>query len=132
MNIAAFLALIALIAPASASALTPTEVPALFINTFVGIYLTIILLTLGTGLFLYFGRLGTWPSNRDEAIIVFEWTVVMLFTLVVIVAVAQFIERDPQFAMRILGFVAACAFIALLAWAVKTSGSAEEKKPEKK
>lgn len=116
--------------PGTTFALPFTSVPAAIVNTFVGLFITAILLVTGVGIVQYIGRLGTYPSNRDEAVVVLEWAVVMLFTLVIVVAVAQFIEREPVWALWILG-----AFAALfIMWYILkiTAFAKEEKKEEKK
>lgn len=114
--------------PAPVFAATVTGTPILLVNTFVGVYLTIILLTLAVSFVVYFGRLGTWPSYRDESIKIMIWATAMLFTLVIVVAIARFFENQPERTMRILGFAAAAAIIYLV---LKVLAASQHKEPEK-
>ena len=87
-----FLGAPALILPAVANAETTfTQVIGLF-NIFVGLMLTVALFTYGLGFFLWLCRLGTWPTYRTEAIKIMEWSVVILFVLVVLLAIVQFFQ----------------------------------------
>lgn len=122
--------------PAIASAFVLTGVPALLINTSVGIYLAIILLMFGVAVGMYFGRLGTWPSNRDDAIILMEWVVVMLFALVLVVAAQRFIEQHTDIAAKLFGVLAFLLVLRYVVPAVFAGGEAhapeKPKKEEKK
>ncbi len=118
--------------PTVACALSVTQVPVALINVFLGVYMTVMLLMLCAGIAMYIGRIGTWPSNRDEAIRVFEWVVAMMFTLVVIVAVGKFVDRNPVIASRIAGV---CVFGVVVWWGWKTyrvDSDTTEKPAEKK
>ncbi len=123
-----------MVVPSSASAFELYQTPAIFTKVFIGLFLTMIMLTLMGGVVMYFSRLGTWPSYRDDAIKILEWAVVMMFTLVIVVAVGQFIERDPAMVARIAGIA---AFLGLL-WFIfgqlkpKEEASSDDKKPAAK
>jgi len=97
------LAVPALLLPALASAETSfTQVIGLF-NIFVGLMLTVALLTYFLGFFLWLCRLGTWPTYRTEAIKIMEWSVVILFVLVVLLAIVQFFQYHPKEASSLFG-----------------------------
>jgi hypothetical protein len=115
--------------PAEVSAMTFVQVLQLF-NIFVGIFLTATILVFCTGLFVYFARLGTWPSHRDQAIQILEWGVGMLFVLVVLLAIVQWFERHTKVALSILAFVVLMAVIIFIIRAAATGG--DGKKKEKK
>ena len=74
-------------------------------NIFVGLLLTLSVLLLGAGAILWVVRLGTWPTYRDDAIALMEWAVGILFTLVLLLLVAQFVQQKTAVAVYILGFI---------------------------
>lgn len=90
-----------LCAPASAHALTLTQVAELF-NIFVGLMLTVGLLIYFAGLGVYFSRLGTWPNHRDKAIKIMEWGIAVLFVLIVILIVVHHFQTYPKIVSVIL------------------------------
>ena len=113
--------------PDKALAMTFVQVAGVF-NLFVGLFLVAIVLTFGSGVFVYFVRLDTWPSHRDTAIEVMEWGLAMLFILIVILGLVQFFQRHSGIALSILAFllVVVVAFFILRAAA---QSSKKEKKP---
>jgi hypothetical protein len=128
-RIAAF-ATVALPALAFASTSTTvlTEVAGLF-NIIVGVVFVVACLTFGGGLITWAVRLGVWPSHRDEAIKILEWGVAMLFTLVVVLGVVEFVESHTNIALQIVGILV----VILAIWIVIASGilSSDGKKAEK-
>lgn len=74
-------------------------------NIFVGLMLTVAILTFASGLASYFPRIGTWPSFRDDSIKTLEWGVVVLFVLVVILGVVQHFQKHPKITTAILAGV---------------------------
>ena len=115
-----------LVVPQSALALSLVEVAELF-NIFVGFMLTASLLVFFGGLGVYFTRLGTWPSNRDQGIKIMEWGVALLFVLVVILAVVQFFQKYP----KVMSAIVAGIFILLLLGVVLyVAANTAQKKPE--
>lgn len=122
-----FLAAIALALPAIARAETTfTQVIGLF-NIFVGLMLTVALLTYGLGFFLWITRLGTWPTYRTEAIKIMEWSVVILFVLVVLLAIVQFFQFHPREA----AFVVSVLVAIIIVWIILYLASRpKEKKKE--
>jgi len=111
-----------LVVPQSALALSLVEVAELF-NIFVGFMLTASLLVFFVGLWVYFTRLGTWPSNRDQGIKIMEWGVALLFVLVVILAVVQFFQKYPKAATAIVASVALLLFIGLVFYVAVNTGA---------
>ncbi len=62
-------------------------------NLLVGLMLVASILFFVGGFIMYLVRLGTWPTYRDEAIDVMAWGVSILFTLIVLLAIQQFLAR---------------------------------------
>lgn len=119
--------LLAALAPESASALTLKQGVGMF-YLFVGLFLTAILLTFASGVFVYFARLGTWPSYRDVAIKVLEWAVAMLFVLIVILGIVRFFFVYTQTAVFLAGvlLIAVAAFYLLRIAAIKGEGGEDK------
>ncbi len=115
--------------PTVASAMTFVQVLQLF-NIFVGLFLTVTIIVFCTGVFVYFARLGTWPSHRDEAIKILVWAVSMLFVLVVLLAIVQWFERHTKTALLILATAIVFVVLGFIIRAAATGGG--EKKKEKK
>ncbi len=99
-------------------------------NILVGLMLTASILLLGTGIIMWFARLGTTFTYRDRAIEVMMWAVSVLFTLVVMVSIVRFVQNKTETAVFILGFI----IIAAVAYFIITSlmeGGGEKKDDEK-
>ncbi len=103
---------------------TLTQFVGLF-NVFVGLMLTVSILLLGAGCAMWVARLGTAPTYRDEAIVVMEWAVAILFTIVILLLLVQFVQRHTGTAVYLLGFV----ILGFVAWAVITSIQEANKAP---
>lgn len=120
---------VALALPAIVNAETTfTQVVGLF-NIFVGLMLTVALLTYGLGFFLWLARLGTWPTYRTEAIKIMEWSVVILFVLVVLLAIVQFFQYHPREAGWAVSIVVGIIIIWIILYLAAHSGG-EKKKEE--
>lgn len=76
-------------------------------NILVGLMLVTSILLMGGGLILWYVRLGTFPTYRDDAIHMMEWSVAILFVLVVLLGIAQFVQTHLALAMMAVGAVAA-------------------------
>lgn len=85
-------------------------------NVFVGLMLTVALLVYFFGFVLWWTRLGTWPTYRTEAVKVMEWSVAILFSLVVILGIVQFFQRHQQAA----GYVISALVIIGIMWFIST------------
>lgn len=118
-------ALVAGVGAAGSGSTFITQVVGLF-NMFVGLMLVAALLAYGTGFVMWVTRLGSWPSPRDEAIHVMMWTPAILFTLVVLLAIVQFLQAHPTAAL----YAAAAAGVAFAVWAliflIRNAGEKEE------
>ena len=122
-----FLGALALILPAVANAETTfTQVIGLF-NIFVGLMLTVALFTYGLGFFLWLCRLGTWPTYRTEAIKIMEWSVVILFVLVVLLAIVQFFQYHPKEAGYVVSAIVAIVIIWIILYLAAHSGEGKKK-----
>lgn len=122
-----FLAAIAFALPAIARAETTfTQVIGLF-NIFVGLMLTVALLTYFLGFFLWLTRLGTWPTYRTEAIKIMEWSVVILFVLVVLLAIVQFFQYHPKEAGFVVSIIVGIIIIWIILYLAAHSGGGKKK-----
>jgi len=115
----------AVLAPQVTFAMTFVQVLGIF-HIFVGLFLVITLLTFGTGVFIYFARLGTWPTHRDTAIKVLEWAVAELFILILMLDIVQFFERHTAVALSILSFIIVATVAILI---IRAASAKEKKKP---
>ncbi|MDP2649001.1 MAG: hypothetical protein U1D26_03310 [Patescibacteria group bacterium] len=98
-------------------------------NIFVGMMLVAAILAYCTGFVLWIVRLGTWPTYRTAGIQVMEWSVVILFVLVVILMIVQ-LFRDHPYASS---YTAALVVIGLIVWAMLAAAkSSASKKDEKR
>lgn len=121
------LPLLAALIPGVASAQASfTQAVGLF-NVFVGLMLTAALLSYGIGFVVWLCRLGTWPSYRTEAIKVMEWSVVILFVLVVLLAIVQFFQYHPREAGVVVSAIVAILILWVVVYMVMQSGGGEKK-----
>ena len=90
-----------------------TEVVGLF-NIFVGLMVVAALLTYGIGFVVWITRLGSWPSPRDYAIEIMSWAPVILFVLIVLLAIVQFLQNHPQAG----SYIVATVVLLLVVWAI--------------
>lgn len=122
------LALTTLFLPAIASAQTTfTQAIGLF-NVFVGLMLTAAILTYGIAFVMWLVRLGTWPTYRTEAIKIMEWSVVILFVLIVLLSIVQFFQYHPREASFVVSMIVAVLIVAAILYFAKHSGGGEKKK----
>lgn len=112
---------IVLFAPSLAFASSTTDL----ISELAGLFYIIVGLTLVAsfifmiaGFIMWCIRLGTSPTYRDDAIVMMEWGVATLFTLVLVLGVVEFIQWHTQTVLYILGL----AIILLVIWLIATSG----------
>lgn len=115
--------------PASASAETSFVQAIGLFNVFVGLMLTVALITYGAGFVIWITRLGTWPTYRTEAIKIMEWSVVILFVLVVLLAIVQFFQYHPREAAFVVSVIVGLAIVGIIIFLV--SRPAEKKKEER-
>jgi hypothetical protein len=125
MTMRRLLPLAVLLFPSAASAQVISEIAGLF-NIMVGLMLVFSFLFFFGGFGLWFTRLGTFPTYRDEAIKLMEWGVVVLFVLAVLLFVVQFVQKHAAVAAFLVG-IAIVGAVAVLV--IKTS---ETKDPEEK
>ena len=96
-------------------------------NIFVGIMLTVALFTYGLGFILWLCRLGTWPTYRTEAIKIMEWSVVILFVLVVLLAIVQFFQNHRQAATWVVSIIIGIFIIWVIVYLAAHSGGGKKK-----
>lgn len=117
------------LAPALASAQTISQAVGLF-NVFVGLMLTAALLAYGIGFVVWITRLGTWPSYRTEAIKIMEWSVVILFVLVVLLGIVQFFQNHPRAAAYTVSVIVILLVGGVILFLAAKGGEKHEKKEE--
>ena len=103
---------------------TITEI-LLFFNLFAGLMLTASLILFLGGFAMYLVRLGTYPTYREDALVYMQWGVSVLFALIVLLGVQQFLLSHMIVAMTI----GTLLLIALVIWAFTDEPKKEEKKP---
>lgn len=104
-----------------------TQVVGLF-NIFVGLMLVVALLAYGAGFVMWATRLGSWPSPRDEAIHIMMWTPTILFVLVVLLAVVQFLQNHPRAGAYIISTIILLVVIGVIIYlALNARGEKKEK-----
>ncbi len=90
-----------------------TQIVGLF-NIFVGLMLVAAFIMYGTGFIMWATRLGSWPSPRDGAIEMMLWAPAILFTLVVLLAIVQFLRSHPQAGAYIVSTI----ILLLVIWVI--------------
>lgn len=114
-----------LLLPSAASAQVLSQISGLF-NIMVGLMLVFAFLFFFGGLGMWFVRLGTWPTYRDEAITLMQWGVAVLFVLAVLLAFVQFIQKHAALASFLAGVVIVIGVI-LVVLHLSQAKPAEEK-----
>src|SRR3989344_9367876 len=84
-----------------------------FFNLFTGLMLTLSLVFFIGGFIIYLVRLGTWPTYREDAVELMKWGVSILFTLILILGVQQFLLSH----LLVAGVIVAAFIIGLIVWA---------------
>lgn len=96
-------------------------------NIVVGLMVVAAFLMMGGGLALWYVRLGLFPSYRDEAIKMMQWGVAILFVLVILLWVAQFVQTHKALAtMLVIAVVAAAVAYFVVTQVLTSSGEEEE------
>lgn len=102
-----------MLVPSAASALTLTQVIGFF-HLAVGLLLTATLIVFLSGVWLWVARFNTWPSHRDTAIRVMEWGVVMIFVLILMLGIVNYIQKYPSVTLPIIAFIIVVAVAILI------------------
>ena len=101
-------------------------------NICIGVLLVATLGVFVSSVFVYAVRFDTWPNHRDAAIKSMEWSVVMLFVLIILVGILQAFERYTATASFILAFLVIIIILSLIVRVGVSSGGkaeGEKKKP---
>lgn len=104
---------------------TLATIIALF-NILVGVMLTTSIVMMVAGLMVWYVRLGTYPTYRDQAISMMQWGVAILFVLVVLLGVAQFVQTHMSLSMLLIGAVVAAAIAYFVITTMVSAGGKEE------
>ena len=99
--------------PSLAFAQTVSRAVGLF-NIFVGLMLVAAFLAYGAGFVVWVTRLGSWPNFRTQGIHIMEWTPVILFVLIVLLAIVHFFQGNPGAAAGVLAVIV----FLLIIWAI--------------
>lgn len=98
-------------------------------NIVVGVLLVASILAMVAGFALWGMRLGTSNTDRDDAIEYMQWGVSILFTVVVFLGVAQFVQQNKELAVMIAlgaGLLLAAYFTINVVMAGEGDGHAEQ------
>lgn len=117
-------ALVALL-PYAASAQNVLQKTTGLFNLVVGIMLSVALLLYGGAFVLWVARLHSWPTYRTTATRIMEWSVVILFVLIVLLYISQFFRDHPYAASYLIALIVIYIVIRIIL-AVAKGG--EEKK----
>lgn len=122
------LSALVLLTPVVVSAQTQTiaNIVGIF-NVFVGVMLSVALLTYFFGMVLWSIRLGTWPSYRTEAIKIMEWSVAMLFMLIILLGVVQFFQNHQQAAAYVVSALVLIGIVWAVVLIMSDSGDGHDK-----
>ena len=112
---------LAFCAPQSADALTFVQVLSL-LHVATGILLTFVILIFCTGVFVYYARLGTWPSHRDYAIKILEWSVALLSVLIL-----ALLRAFQVYTKTMLVILAVVVLLAIAIFIVRGAAAAKSK-----
>lgn len=118
----AFFALASVALPTFASAETSLTQAVGVFNVFVGLMLTAALLTYGIGFVIWSTRLGTWPTYRTEAVKIMEWSVVIIFVLVILLGIVQFFQYHPRQAAFVVSAILAVIIVWIIVYLAAHSG----------
>lgn len=114
-----------LLVPSAASAQALSDVAGLF-NIMVGLMIVIAFLCFFGGAGMWFLRLGTYPTYRDEAINLMQWAVAILFTLAILLAVVRFVQTNAALASFLVGVVIVIAVAFLIVKLSQAKGADED------
>ncbi len=101
-----------------------STVIALF-NIVVGLMVVASVLLMVGGLGLWYVRLGTYPTHRDTAINMMKWAVSILFVLVVLLSVAQYVQTHMAVSLIAIALIAVAGVVYYVA-AHSSSGADDE------
>lgn len=121
-------ALLAQAAQTSSGSSLLTQIVGVF-NIFVGLMVVAAILLYGASFIMWATRLGSWPSPRDEAIDLMMWTPAILFTLIVLLAIVQFLQNHPQAGAYIVSGIVLLIIVGVIVYlALNASGGEKEEK----
>ncbi len=84
------------------------------LNIVAGVLLVAATLAYVGGMIVWVTHLGSSPGPRDKAIDILLWVPPILFTTIVVLAVAQFVQNRPHIAL----YIVSLAVLAVVAWAI--------------
>ena len=103
-----------------------------FFNLLVGVMLVISVTLFLGGFIMYIVRLGTWPTYRTQALRIMSWGVAVLFTLVLILAVQQFLARHVLVAVSIAALIIILVVLWIIMQGVQSGGFSPERAGERR
>lgn len=71
---------------------------------------------------MWFARLGTQSTHRDDAIKMMTWGTAVLFVLAALLALVRFVQNNMAMASFILGLI----LVGLIAWFVITVAASQK------
>lgn len=93
-----------------------------YLDIFIGLFLTISIVMFAGALLTYFTRYGT--PRRAEVFPYMEWSIAIVFVLIVLLALIHFFQKHTNTALYILGGILFILFVAL--W-ISVASKKEEK-----
>jgi len=96
-------------------------------NIVVGLMLAMSIVLMGGGFVVWLVRLGTYPTYRTEGIVLMQWSVAILFVIILLMAAVRLVQSYPGAIAAVLGVVLVGAIVWLL---VQTFAKGEEKEEE--
>lgn len=113
MRKALLVSALAILTPGIASAQVLSSIAGLF-NIMAGLMLVAAFLLFFGGGAMWFTRLGTSPTYRNDAINLMKWAVVVLFVLAILLFLVQFVQQHAAVAAFIVGVVV----VGLVLWVI--------------
>jgi hypothetical protein len=95
-------------------------------NIFVGVMLALSIVIMIGSTILWYIRLGTYPTYRDDAIGYMQWGVAILFVDVVLLFVAQYVQRHLAVSLMAIGVLIVAGIAYFVASDVISSKHSEE------
>ena len=89
-----------------------------------GLLLVAALLTFGAGLSTYFSRLAL--AKRNESILTLEWGVRLLFVLVLVLGIVEYVQQHTALVLQILAVAVVLAIVYVVFQIAQSSGAGED------
>jgi cytochrome bd-type quinol oxidase subunit 2 len=95
-------------------------------NILVGLMLTLAILVYSIAFVMWCARLGTWPTYRTQAVKIMEWSVVILFVLVVLLGIVQFFQHHETAGAHVFSTLVVLFILWMIYHLITHSGKKKE------